>query len=60
MLAAGVGVDFDGITDFGIATMGADGAWSNTTYFNADQVHPTLAGYALMAPIAAAAVNALP
>ncbi|MET4338329.1 MULTISPECIES: hypothetical protein [unclassified Bradyrhizobium] len=55
-----MGVDFDGITDFGIATMGADGAWSNTTYFNADQVHPTLAGYALMAPIAAAAVNALP
>jgi lysophospholipase L1-like esterase len=61
MLAAGVGVDFDGITNFGSnALIGADGAWSNATYFAGDQVHPTGAGYALMAPIAAAAVNALP
>lgn len=62
MVAAGVGTDFDGFTDFGQnALVGADGAWSNATYFNSgDQTHPTSAGYALMAPIAAAAINALP
>jgi lysophospholipase L1-like esterase len=60
MLAAGVGVDFDGVTNFGTTAMGVDGAWSNTTNFAGDQVHPTSAGYAIMAPVAAAAVNALP
>lgn len=51
---------YTGFADFlidvaGDATMGAAGAYSNTTYY-ADGVHPTDAGYALLYPYFRAAV----
>lgn len=41
------------------ADIGAPGAWSNTTYFNADQVHLSGAGYERAASIFATAVIAV-
>lgn len=55
--AAANGVD--AIADFAAeATMGPDAAASNTTYYP-DGTHPSTAGYALLAPVWAAAVNSL-
>lgn len=51
--AAGVTVIADYASD---PNIGATGAANNTTYF-VDKVHPTPAGYALMAPILAAAID---
>ncbi len=51
----------DGLAD--IATdeplLGADGAYSNTTYFNVDQLHLTDTGTALIAPVVQAAIENL-
>ena len=54
-----IGSTIDAASDFAAnSTMGANGAATNATYFNA-KLHPTDAGYALMAPIAQAAINPL-
>ncbi len=42
-----------------IPQLGADGASSNTTYFNTDKAHPTDAGQALIAGVMSNAVNEL-
>ena len=42
-----------------IPQLGADGAYSNTTYFNADNLHPTDAGQTLIAGVMSNAVNEL-
>jgi hypothetical protein len=48
----------DGLADIASnANLGADGAYSNTTYFNVDQIHLTDTGYALIAPIVQAAIE---
>jgi lysophospholipase L1-like esterase len=40
----------DGVVDFAAnPLLGADGAYSNATYFNSDGTHPTTAGHALLA-----------
>jgi hypothetical protein len=45
---------FDGVIDAGaILAMGCDGCYTNSTYFQADNIHPTAAGQLLIA----AAVN---
>lgn len=50
----------DAIADFASdAAMGPNGAWSNTTYFAADNVHWTDAGHAKMEPYTSAAINLL-
>jgi lysophospholipase L1-like esterase len=41
-----------------IPALGADGDYSNTTYFNTDQVHPTNAGQTLLATAFSDAINA--
>jgi lysophospholipase L1-like esterase len=42
--------DADGIVDFAAnPLLGADGAYSNATYFQADETHPTEVGHGLMA-----------
>jgi lysophospholipase L1-like esterase len=49
----------DGMADVAAnANLGADGAYANTTYFY-DGIHPTTAGYAIIGPIIATAVNRL-
>ena len=51
-------VGADGIIDFAASpNLGADGANANATYFNTDLVHPTNAGYALMATAASNSMN---
>lgn len=53
---------FDGIADFaGNANLGADGAYTNGTYFNlASPPHiTTLSDTTIVAPIASSAVNTL-
>ena len=50
ILAQAKSVGADGIVDFAAnPQLGADGANSNTTYFNTDLTHPTNAGQALLA-----------
>lgn len=45
---------FDGVIDAGaILAMGCDGCYTNSTYFQGDNIHPTTAGHLLIA----AAVN---
>ncbi|HEY0264189.1 MAG TPA: GDSL-type esterase/lipase family protein [Granulicella sp.] len=48
----------DSIVDFAAnPLLGADGASTNTTYFQADQTHPTQAGQALLAAAASNVLN---
>jgi trimeric autotransporter adhesin len=48
----------DGVIDFAAnPLLGADGAYKNTTYFNADQIHPTQAGQQLLANAASNVLN---
>lgn len=48
----------DQVADVGNdATMGQTGQWSNTTYYAADGVHLTTAGFALLAPYFTTAIN---
>lgn len=48
----------DGVVDFAAnPLMGADGASTNTTYFGSDGLHPTTAGYTLMAAAASNSMN---
>lgn len=50
----------DGLCDLGaIPELGAANAADNTTWFSADKVHPTTAGYGLVADAVADAVTAL-
>lgn len=50
---------YSALADFAAEPLlGATGAYANTTYF-ADGIHPTTAGYALMAPIAQAAITSV-
>ena len=42
----------DGIADYAaVAEIGAAGAAANTTYFNADNIHPNNTGHGLMASV---------
>ena len=51
---------YDALIDFGAnSTMGATGAYSNSTYFQNDGTHPTAAGEAIMASIAAPVIQNL-
>jgi lysophospholipase L1-like esterase len=51
----------DGIADFTGTTLGCDGCYANPTWFQNDEIHPTIPGIAtLEAPIISAAVDALP
>lgn len=43
----------------GDPVLGAAGAAGNATYFNTDHIHPTTAGYAVMASYVSAAINRL-
>ena len=55
--AAGSGyaaVDYTTLTGFSGPT-----DYSNTTYYNADQVHPNSTGYAVMAALLVSTVNSL-
>jgi lysophospholipase L1-like esterase len=55
-----VGTHCDAIADYASdPTMGPDAAAANTTYYNADGIHPIDAGHALLAPYFSAAVNSL-
>jgi lysophospholipase L1-like esterase len=48
----------DGIIDFAAnPNLGADNAYSNTTYFQGDQIHPTVAGQLQLATAASNALN---
>lgn len=48
----------DGIIDFGAnVNMGADGANTNATYFQADHIHPTATGQAQLAQVASNSLN---
>lgn len=48
----------DGVVDFAAnALLGADGAFTNQTYFQPDGTHPTQAGQALLAQAASNALN---
>jgi lysophospholipase L1-like esterase len=48
----------DGLADIASnANLGADGAYANTTYFNADGIHLSDTGYATVAPIVQAAIE---
>lgn len=50
----------DGIADLAAnANLGADGAYANATYFNADHIHLTDTGYALVGSIVQASLNQL-
>jgi len=50
----------DGLADIAAeANLGADGAYANTTYFNADGIHLTDTGTQLVAPIVQAAIVAV-
>lgn len=50
----------DGLIDLAAdTTMGQDGQNTNLTYYNADQIHPTDAGNAIIASYFSAAVNAI-
>lgn len=50
---------YDALADFGgDAIMGADATCSNTTYFS-DGVHPTAAGYTILAPLSSASISSL-
>lgn len=55
-----VGVHCDAVSDFAAdPTIGPDSAANNTTYFDADKIHPTHAGHLIMEPIARAAINSI-
>jgi len=48
----------DGVIDFAAnPLLGADGAYANTTYFNADGIHPTQAEQQLLANVASNVLN---
>src|SRR5262249_41231009 len=50
----------DGLADIAAdSRIGADGAYANTTYFNADQIHPNDTGYTIMAGIVQTAITNL-
>ena len=50
----------DGIVDFQAdPNMGCTGCYSNLTYFQSDQIHPTQAGQNILATLLTAATNAL-
>jgi hypothetical protein len=51
----------DGLADVAAnPNLGADGAYSDTTYFNTDQIHPTnLSATSIIAPIISSAINRL-
>lgn len=53
---------YDALADVaGNANLGADGAFSNTTYFQVDGVHPTqLSATTIIAPIIGAAISSIP
>ncbi|MEI9980790.1 MAG: hypothetical protein WDN23_17675 [Edaphobacter sp.] len=58
LLAQAKAFGADGVIDFAAnPLLGADGANTNTTYFQGDGVHPTVAGQALMAVIASNSLN---
>jgi lysophospholipase L1-like esterase len=58
-IRAMVGVHCDAVADIASdATMGANGAATNTTYY-ADGVHPTDAGHILLEPYVTAAINSV-
>jgi trimeric autotransporter adhesin len=51
-------VGADGVVDFAAnPLLGADGAYSNSTYFQGDLIHPTQAGQALLAQAASNTLN---
>lgn len=55
-----VGTHCDAVADWAAdPTMGTDTAPNNTTYFGGDKVHPTEVGFAILAPISAAAINSI-
>ena len=48
----------DGVIDFAAnPLLGADGASTNATYFNSDNIHPTAAGHLLLAAAASNSLN---
>lgn len=48
----------DGVVDFAAnPLLGADGASANTTYFQSDAIHPTVAGHTLLAQAASNTLN---
>jgi trimeric autotransporter adhesin len=58
ILAKARQVGADSVIDFAAnPLLGADGAYANTTYFNADGIHPTQAGQQLLANAASNALN---
>ncbi|MDQ2834060.1 MAG: SGNH/GDSL hydrolase family protein [Acidobacteriota bacterium] len=58
ILAQAVKLGADGVLDMAAnPLMGADGACTNTTYFQGDCVHPTAAGQLLLAAAASNAIN---
>ena len=55
-----VGTLVDGCADFANdATMGPDAASNNTTYYNADKIHPIAAGHTILETIIRTVANAL-
>lgn len=58
ILSQGTRSGADGIVDFAAnPLLGADGAYANTTWFNADGIHPTTAGQALLATALSNSLN---
>jgi lysophospholipase L1-like esterase len=48
---------FHGLVDFDTTIMGLDATANNTTYYNADALHPTGVGHAILRPVYAAVMN---
>ncbi|MGD0443021.1 MAG: SGNH/GDSL hydrolase family protein [Edaphobacter sp.] len=58
ILTTAKGVGADGVIDFAAnPSLGADGANSNSTFFQADHIHPTAAGQLLLAAAASNELN---
>ncbi len=58
ILSSAKTVGADGVIDFAAnPLLGADGAYSNSTYFQGDAIHPTQAGQSLLATAASNSLN---
>jgi trimeric autotransporter adhesin len=58
ILTTAKGLGADGVIDFAAnPNLGADGASTNSTFFQADQIHPTAAGQQLLAAAASNELN---
>ncbi len=58
LIRAGATQGLYNLIDFASIPRGADGAYSNTTYFDTDQTHPTNAGQVLLGAEASNVINA--